>query len=82
MHRSDAVTLQKPRSTRGLLSSDEEYTRRKFDLISLRQKKFVLNRAATKSTCIKNTKHWLNNLFLKRSTEPYINYVKPQLKNI
>lgn len=52
------------------------------DLIPPRQKKFVLNQVVTKSTCIKNPEYWLNNLFLQQPTEPYINYVKPQLKSI
>jgi len=61
---------------------DKDYTMREFDLIPLRQKKFVQNQVVTKSTGIKNTKYWLNNLFLKQLMEPYINYVKPQLKSI
>lgn len=54
----------------------------KFDLIPLRENKFVLNWVVTESTYMKNTKYWLNNFFLKQPTEPYINYVKLQLKSI
>lgn len=81
MLRSKAVTSQSAANARGPLRSDQYYTMRNFDLILLRQKKFVLNLLVSKSTSIKNTKCCLNNLFLQQPTEPYINYVKPQLKS-
>lgn len=63
----------------GTLGSDEDYTMPTSDLIPLTQMAFILNWVVTKSTCIKDIKHWLNNLFLKQPREPYVNYVKPQL---